>query len=387
MRERSVVKALSIMSLGRGVSVSILRVFLPVYAVSIGLSIFNIGLATSIATLVSVAAMPFIGYFVDVYGRRLMLVLSNACTALAGIVAILFPSSWGVLSAYVLFYLSFFSWQPTRASIVVDVAEEEGRGTIFALLSLVFQVSRTITPYIAGLLIVMYGYSGVFVFSSITLVIVTFVFMILVRGKYVEARGKGSLGDFINSIIPRRNEIPLHVILSIDRFGWSLWLPLLNPILKVHLGFDEGLVGFMNTLMSISTLITLPLAGKFVDKRGWRYSLLLSELLGALGVTMIVIMPTILSVSATMIFLGTSIAFWIPSFNVAIPSIIRNRLELGRAYSRANMYRTAASIPSPALGGTLYQETPILPLIVGTILLLTSSSMIAYLSRKLGDTK
>lgn len=387
MRERSVVKALSIMSLGRGISVSILRVFLPVYAVSIGLSIFNIGLATSIATLVSVAAMPFIGYFVDVYGRRLMLVLSNACTALAGIVAILFPSSWGVLSAYVLFYLSFFSWQPTRASIVVDVAEEEGRGTIFALLSLVFQVSRTITPYIAGLLIVMYGYSGVFVFSSITLVIVTFVFMILVRGKYVEARGKGSLGDFINSIIPRRNEIPLHVILSIDRFGWSLWLPLLNPILKVHLGFDEGLVGFMNTLMSISTLITLPLAGKFVDKRGWRYSLLLSELLGALGVTMIVIMPTILSVSATMIFLGTSIAFWIPSFNVAIPSIIRNRLELGRAYSRANMYRTAASIPSPALGGTLYQETPILPLIVGTILLLTSSSMIAYLSRKLGDTK
>lgn len=387
MREKSIVKALSIMSLGRGISVSILRVFLPVYAVSIGLSIFDIGLATSIATLVSVVTMPFIGYFVDVYGRRLMIVLSNACTALAGIVAILFPSSWGVLSAYVLFYLSFFSWQPTRASIIVDVTEEGGRGTIFALLSLVFQVSRTITPYIAGLLIVMYGYSGVFVFSSIMLVIVTFVFMILVRGKYVETRRKGSLRDFINSIIPHRNEISLHVILSIDRFGWSLWLPLLNSILKVHLGFDEGLVGFMNTLMSISTLVTLPLAGKFVDKRGWRYSLLLSELLGALGVMMIVIMPTILGVGTAMIFLGTSIAFWIPSFNVAIPSIIRNKLELGRAYSRANMYRTAASIPSPALGGTLYQATPILPLIVGIIILLTSSSMIAYLGRKLEDIK
>lgn len=387
MREKSIVKALSIMSLGRGVSVSVLRVFLPVYAVSIGLSIFDIGLATSIATLVSVVTMPFIGYFVDVYGRRLMIVLSNACTALAGIVAILFPSSWGVLSAYVLFYLSFFSWQPTRASIIVDVTEEGGRGTIFALLSLVFQVSRTITPYIAGLLIVMYGYSGVFVFSSIMLVIVTFVFMILVRGKYVETRRKGSLRDFINSIIPHRNEISLHVILSIDRFGWSLWLPLLNSILKVHLGFDEGLVGFMNTLMSISTLVTLPLAGKFVDKRGWRYSLLLSELLGALGVMMIVIMPTILGVGTAMIFLGTSIAFWIPSFNVAIPSIIRNKLELGRAYSRANMYRTAASIPSPALGGTLYQATPILPLIVGIIILLTSSSMIAYLGRKLEDIK
>ena len=146
--------------------------------------------------------------------------------------------------------------------------------------------------------------------------------------------------------------------------------------MKSEYGLNEDDIGLLNTVMNIVTVIALIPSGKMVDKKGWKLGLILSEMAGILGLLVIIFTSTIYPLIIAMSLFGISIGLWLPSYNASIPSIIRNREELGRAYSRANIYRAILSTPSPWIGGVMYAILPLLPLISGSIILTINTLII-----------
>lgn len=367
---KDVVKPLAAVTALRGISTSILMTFLPVYAVSIGIPLPDVGTMSAIAMGVSVFAMPFIGMAVDFLGRRAVLIISTLTLIMAPLIPVIYSNYLGVLTAYILFNLALNTWVPARAVTVATSVNKEVMGVSFALVSLSFQVARSVVPYIAGLMIRSYGYLVTFTFSAIAaglaLPIVLLTIPELKSGESL------SIKEFIKGIIPKRNELGFQVFLCIDRSGWRLWMPILNSYMKVRLGFSEDVIGLLSTIRGISSLISLIPSGRLVDRFGWFPALLLSEVTGGLAALIMALAQSPLIAAMAMTLIGLSVALWIPGFNVAVPNVVPNKSELGRTYARCNFYRSVAAVPTPWIGGILYSIIPVLPMTAGAILILAN---------------
>jgi len=371
---------LATLSLLRGWSSAVIMAFLPLYGIEIGMDFACIGLAVTVANIVTVFSLPLMGWFVDVGGRRPTLLTSTICMALSLLLPAVMPSYIAVMVSYSLFYLSFFSWQIVRGAMVIQMAGPTSAATIFATLATLFQLARTVSPSIVGIAISIYGYRLVFLAISMLMFLGSLLIM-MVPDEKGKAKSREGLRSILLSLKPRRSEIPLLFILSIDRFGWTLWFPLLNPYLKVYLRLDAEVIGLIASLINGTTIATLIIAGKLADKIGWTTSMLLSEIFAAVGTALLVCAKGIDLVVAATIFLGLSIALWIPSFNVAVPSVAETSNAIGYAYTRVNMVRTLASVPAPMIGGKLYALYPRLPLVIGTVLMILNTVMLMVMKR------
>ncbi len=379
---KGVVRALSLVSMLRGVATSILMTFLPVYAVSIGLDLPDIASIAAIASGVSVVSTPFFGFLADVIGRRIVLLISSMLLSLASIALLLVDGFPGVFLAYVLFNLAINSWIPARAASIAGSVGEENMGLSFALLSLAFQLSRMVTPFISGLLIVLYDYVVVFVFASAIAVLAAITTIALVPETASSTSGRLSVREFLQAMTPHRRETWFLVFLCIDRASWRLWIPIINSYMKAVLGFTEDVIGLVNTFRGISSAIGVLPFGKLVDRYGWLPSIVLSEATAIAAVASILLADNTVVMSLAMVFIGLSIASWVPGYNVAVSTIAPNRGELARTYARANFYRSLAAIPSPWIGGILYSiaitlpfTTSIVLFIVGATILLTKQAL------------
>jgi len=374
---RDIVKPLALVTAFRGVSISILMTFLPVYAVSIGIPLPDVGTMSAIAMGVSVLVMPFIGMAVDFLGRRTVLTISTITLIMAPLIPITYRSYLGVLIAYILFNLALNTWVPARAVTVATSVNKEVMGISFALVSLSFQIARSAVPYIAGLLIRNYGYMITFTISAITAGFALPIILLTIP----EFRSSTSLTikEFIKGVIPKRNELGFQIFLCVDRGGWRLWIPILNSYMKVKLGFSEDIIGLLSTIRGISSLISLIPSGRLVDKFGWFPALLLSEVTGGLAALTLALAQSTFITAIAMTLIGLSIALWIPGFNVAVPNIIPSKSELGRTYARCNFYRSVAAVPTPWIGGMLYNIIPTLPMVTGAVLMLTNLGILKIL--------
>ena len=377
---RAVVAPLAVASALRGICASVLMTFLPVYAVLTGMRLPEVGTVSAIAMGVSVALIPLAGFAADLLGRKVVLLISTATLAAAPLAPFLIKEYWGVLASYILFNSAINIWIPARAAAVAGSVGRSAMGTSFAVLSLSFQVSRVATPYAAGILIKNYGYAPVFTAASVIAASAAVIITVFVPEQRSEE--KFSLSSFFKGVIPRREELWFHTFLCIDRSAWRLWMPILNSYMKANLGFGEDVIGFVNSFRGLASMLGVMPSGRLVDKYGWVPALLASEVAGALGALTVVFAdsPEVMVLALSLI--GLSVALWAPSFNVAVPSIVPVKSELGRTYARSNFYRSVAAVPAPWLGGLLYNITPVLPMATGAILLFMNLAVLAALAKK-----
>ncbi len=380
---RNIVFPIAYVSVLRGLCSTILMTFLPVYAVLVDLSLPDVATVSAIATGVGVALIPLIGVAVDVVGKKAIMLASTIILSLAPITPLMIKGYFGILLAYILFNIAVNSWAPARAATIAGSVERESMGTSFAFLSLSFQISRLITPYIAGLLIKYFGYDVVFTIASLIALIAAMVTVFAVPHIVEEENKRFSLHDFFKGIMPRRDELKFLLFLCIDRSGWRLWMPILNSYMKASLGFGEDIIGLVNTFRGATSMLGVLPSGKLVDKHGWFPAILLSEILAVLSALTIIFAHTAIVMALAMAFIGLSIALWAPSFNVAISEIVSEKTELGRAYARANFYRSLTAIPSPWIGGKLYAIMPMLPMMTSTIMFLLGVGVLLTINPKL----
>ncbi len=133
-------------SIGYGV---IIPVMLP-YAEKFGLSVFQYGLLFALFSLCQFLATPIIGRLSDKYGRRPLLIISCAGTALSFFLAAFAPNAFVLFIARALDGITAGNI-PVAQAVISDTTEPKDRAKGFGIIGASFGFGFIAGPLIAAL--------------------------------------------------------------------------------------------------------------------------------------------------------------------------------------------------------------------------------------------
>ena len=361
---KKAVAALVVYGFFRGLSIGFYQAFFSYYMKSVGYSMASIGGVASIAAITSFILLPPTGSFIDYYSSREAITL----TGILGIVALAFlglrPSLKLFVMSYTFYMMAFFLGQPARSTYLARAVEKGKLGFFMSVVSVSFSAAAIVGPPLGGYLIKLEGYRKSFLlFSLVWLVgLLAYVFMapkLPEGGKRLPTRSE--LIIRYKSILRIPKDLKdITLLVSVDRAGWTLWMPMLTAHLY-NFGYSKEQIGVIFSIFGLTRTLTMMVWGKITDITKPYRILFISEMLGALG-TIIIARPTnVLDAYIALVLIGLSIAAWIPSYNKFVAEIVPST-RYGEAYTTTNAYRSIIGIPMPYIGGFIYDKIGIVPL-------------------------
>lgn len=344
----------------------------PLFLISIGYSTKDLGSIATIASALIILILPIVGHLVDLGWAIEVLFLSGLSMSLALILPVVYPSFYSLVISYALNMLSLYLWSPSRNKIIGTIIPQILLGRVYSLFVILFNSSRTVTPFILGRLTETIGYGYLMIWMGIfSLAGTIIVYVILILRQNMFSRTSIGRADIINSykvmFMFDKSVITIVLFALIDSFAWRLWFPLLNAYLKEYRGLADPIIGDYNTVIGLSMLVTSYFAGVITDKIKPVKSLITYELIGAAGILLINLPYPYIHLSALLI--GFSIAFWVSAYNTLV-TIMYGIEKIGRLRVLTDSARNISSIPAPQIGGYLMSIDPLITFIMSALLML-----------------
>ncbi len=370
----------------RGLMLPSFRVLFPLYLLSVGYEVPDFGPIATYASIITAALLPITGYLIDSGYVALTGVLSNVFVMASLLIPLVGDGNYVlVITAYALINLSMFMWQPVRGAVVVREVRTDVFGRVYASFSLVFNVFRVVSPVIAVGIAKYLGYLRAMALIGTLGTASSILFYLATKDLSTGSiPSKGVLRSVKESylrvieVLKLRPKLLLFTIL--DRFGWALWMPMLNAYLKSFCGLSDEGVAFFNSLLAITLLITSYPSGYLTDRLGAGKALIINEVLAATSVATLVFIKSPPLIYIPPIIMGVSISLWISGFN-ALTTTIGGTKRLGALRTGLDSARTFLSVPAPLIGSLLYTSiATTAPFIASTVLLtLATTSLIKAL--------
>lgn len=363
----------------RGATVGGFMALLPMYMKHLGYSMDSIGGVIAASSLAISAFLPPIGYVIDRHGPRLMVALTGLLLAVAPLIAAYSRSLAPLGVAYGLFLFSFLAGQPARMSFLAASVDGGILGSAVGLTSSAFSASRTAGPALAGILAKTRGFQEAFLTLTLATLAGLTVFALLSRPVESPSRPR-SVGEAYRYLArpPRRFALLLGYV-SLDRFAWSLWFPMLSAHLYAA-GYQEDQVGYIITMSGVVQTLLLPATGRVTDKLGSWAMLAASEASGVAAAALYSTPEPWQRVALAAALLGFSFASWIPAYNALVARVAGGS---GGAYAAANTARSLMGAPAPYLGGYLYDAiAPWAPFTLSALLLSAATAYAATILRR-----
>ncbi len=357
----------------RGLAASGFSAMFSAYMSRLGYSLGEIGVAVTLSNVLGALFSPAVGYMLEVYSSRVITAITGLMIS-AALALVAFSESMAALAlGYSLFHLSIHFAQPARMVFLARVVDRGRLGTVVGLTTSVFTAARAVGPALSGFMVASYGYPETFLALAAVSAAGSLVFLALsTEPGGVEKPSRTSFADSFRRVFsPDRRLGLLYLFASLDRAAWYLWYPMLSAHLLSR-GYDEVGVGALISLSNVIEAVGTPLAGKLVDRVGSSSALVLSEAAAALAAVLLAL-PAALHSAAAMLFIGISISFWIPSYNVYVVKVFKN---VGEVFASVNAVRSVTSIPAPYLGGFLYGSlSPLAPFALSASMLLAATAI------------
>ncbi len=368
-KTRRTLAGIAIYTAFRGVAFSSFQVLLPLYLVSIGYKVADLGPLATYATVATAVFLPFIGHMVDAGHSVTIGALSGIILALSLLIPSLSSSYISFVLVYILNSLSLMMWQPARISLVGRIVRSGSLGRTYAVFTAGFNIARIITPFIAVTIAYAIGYRGAMALMSIFPFTGSIIYFLTARKIVINKSKVGirSLLKTYKNIYWILKQYPhLSLFSFFDIYGWRLWFPMLNAYLKKTVGLGDIGVGVYNSIFSASMLASSYPSGYLTDKIGSRKVLALNEMLGIVTAILLAQHTPVLAYIAS-ITMGVSLAFWINGYNT-ITTLLMGPEKAGIMRSSIDAARTIVSVPAPALGSTIYSLISIsAPFYLGTV--------------------
>ncbi len=380
-------------SMIRGLAIPAFRVLFPLYILSIGYKVQDLGPMATYSAVAIALSLPLIGYLVDLGRARVIGAASGAMVAASLLIPAVSSNYVALIAAYTLSMLGMMAWQPARSAIVALEVSPQSLGRTFSSLSAAFTVARIASPVLAVWAAGLLGYRYAMVaFAGLALAGAT-LFLAMTRGfKGVanpSVREGRDGGGFLKSAFAAYvrvgklfREYPALMLFTItDRFAWSLWLPMLNAYLKSVCGLGDDGVGLFNSLFAVAMLVTFYPAGLLTDRIGSVKVLIINELVGAVSAALLAVagQGAALAAYASAVVMGVSVELWIAGYNT-LTTMLRGPESVGEVRAGVDSARTVFSIPAPALGSALYASLgPATPFISSIALMIAAASSLTPL--------
>ncbi len=367
----------------RGFGGSTFNTLFPLYMVYLGYRLSDIGGLATISNLILLFLIPLFGIISDSYGRKPVIILTGVALATSLLLVGLSPEYLVLLTAYVLRRFSMRGGQPARGALIAESVPPEMMGAAFGLVTSSVIATRVFIPSLSGYIADTVGYEPAFLLGFAMVSIGVGIFTVFGVETF-RGSGRLSLSKALNDLKLRRGLGWLYLSIIFDRFGWSLWFPILNAYIGDIYGLSATTVGILNSAMYGVMMMSQYFIGRWIDRVGFLKGLIISEVIAVFAALALSVTGYIEFLLAGLILTGLSISFWTPSYNKAI-SIHTEEEYRATEYSKMNMLRSIAAVPAPYLGGYLYDYIDVrLPFTLSAIFF-TITTLIFYKTYRRGS--
>jgi len=353
------------------------------YILSTGVSVVSLGVVQSVINLSSASGSIVWGVLSDRFGRKPIMLASNASRVLA-LLALVLSGDFTFLVAFgffVGFSALFMQGNPARMALISESVGDKRRATAYSTIMFVSQITSTITASAGGYLAVTAGYHLIFYICMAGDIVGLLLVALFIEETREErpsgAEPKRSLAArVIGNLKPEPGVGRLYLIMVVMGVGYSTGFSLLYGTLVDSYGFTPFQLGLLSTAFNLTWGVSSIPLGRLSDRFG-RWPLLMASWTMAV----ITVLGFLASRSFVMflIFEVTSAldpALWIPAWMALLADKVPSR-GLSTVMGKLDFYSRLASIPAPWVGGLLYSSLGFAaPLAVHLICLMVSGALI-----------
>ena len=358
-------------------------IYFSLYAKSLGATNTQVGLISSLSSLVLGFSRLFGGYLCDVIGRKRLIVQMTFTLALTRLLFSVAKDWTWLLVARVIASIALL-YQPAIWALMADSLPEGERGRYMALSNTISGFFGMLGPAIAAWIVKVRGIeSGVrflYFLSAIGLICGSLVrsFLIETIPNKTKPSLRGMLRDYVKVLPLFKEEVGRVALISAMGIAFT---GLIDPFVQIYavesLEIDPAYWGFANLIASLAGLFSQPLSGYLTDKVGRKEVVSLSFLTTSIGYLILLLSP---KGSKNFVLASLIASYIMPRFpaifalraDVTMPEV-RGRVD---AISRliSNLMLSASNIA----GGKLYDLSPSIT-ILSSVVLMASMSFISFL--------
>ncbi|MEE8329248.1 MAG: MFS transporter [Thermodesulfovibrionia bacterium] len=150
--------------------------FLPLYAIEIGLSAYEIGIFLSAQVITLALTKPMMGRFSDRHGRKQQIFAGTIIGAVCIGSFSIFKTFIPLLAVSILFGLSLSIVTSATYAFIADLSRKDTHGLAMGVLGSIMDIGHTTGPLFSGVVATYFGFGKAFIGASLVLVTAAFVF-------------------------------------------------------------------------------------------------------------------------------------------------------------------------------------------------------------------
>lgn len=355
-------------ALGYGIIIPVLYS----YSQKFGLSDFQNGLLFATFSLAQFFSTPFIGRLSDKYGRRPLLIISIAGTAVSFFVMAFAPNMYFLFLARILDGLTAGNI-PVASAVISDTTTPENRAKGFGIMGAAFGFGFIFGPAISAFTVGI-SPSMPFIVAGTIAVIATIITAVLLpeTNKHIGEVQKGKLFDFSRlwHALFDPNVGVTFLITLLYSFAFSLFIYAFQPFAVKVLRLDSQHISALFTLFGVVGLITqVLLVERFSKWLGLKRSFIVSSTIVAIAFLGMFFADSFYTFVAASILLGI--------FNSIAQPLIQTILSRetdpksqGTILGLNASYMSIGQIIGPIAGGVLATIAIPYPFLAGSLLIL-----------------
>ncbi len=321
------------------------QVLIPVLPLYVAESLGDeavVGLVVGSLPFTAMLTRPLLGWAIDQYGRKKVLILS---ALLFGAVGLSYPLAASLFSLLVIRVVQGIGWggvPPATSSIVADLIPPSRRGEGIAYLSTTQSIAMAVGPALGLFVASGSGYTAAF-FASAGFALLGLALSLFVSDRYAPPaeKKKFHLRDLIegSSIAPSS----ITALMTFVFGGLTAFIPL------DALERDLGNPSVFFVTFAVGLIIVRPITGSISDRQANRGMLLFP------GIALIVAALLVLSFTETPWTLATTAVLWAVGFGISQPVLRAMVLDLAprERWGSANATLASAYDLGIALGALL----------------------------------
>ncbi|HTD76597.1 MAG TPA: MFS transporter, partial [Chloroflexota bacterium] len=142
---------------------------LPLFALSLGMSLAEVGLLTALRTVAVIGIKPIMGWAADRYGRKTTLIIAVLLRCAVGLLFVFASEPWHLYALRILQGAMTAARDPSAAALLATHGNRKSMASTFAWYTTARDVGRSLGYGVAGLLIEFSGgFQAVFLIAFLT---------------------------------------------------------------------------------------------------------------------------------------------------------------------------------------------------------------------------
>ena len=132
--------------IARGFAIPGFRYLFPLYILSLGYHMEDLGIIASLAAVFSALILPLAGYLVDRGYASAVATVSGLMVAASLMLPVVLPSYPVLALAYAFSNAGMMLWQPSRSFLVANIVDPKKLGKYFGTYAPMFNLARVVIP-------------------------------------------------------------------------------------------------------------------------------------------------------------------------------------------------------------------------------------------------